>query len=704
MKNRNFLDRIQRFTFIQAMRRSLVSMIPILMIGSFAVLLYSFPIDGYITFITTWEDGLLYKLFDGVQKVTMGMVSVYMAGIIGYHMGVLQENVLQEKKYATMLVAEGSFFVLSGIVNGDYSAFGATGMFLAILSAGVGSELYIFIARRVKNKLILADGADVNLRNSIHSILPALFSLAVIVLANNIILSVTDASNVYSLLIEYTERLIHKTETGMAESLLYIVLNSSFWFFGIHGSDVLEGMAGPIFKTAMEQNALLVQSGQEATEIFTRPFMNSFVLMGGCGASLCLLIALILFSKRRGVRNLMKLSAAPMLFNINEILIFGLPIIYNGVFLVPFILVPVVCFLISYLAMSAGWVPVASNDIQWTTPILFNSYLSTGSFSGVILQLVNVSVGVALYVPFVRLYDKRKAESAKKDYETMVERLKESEIARTPIQLTDSGLSFGWMGKALAADLEYAFSHGELKLFYQPQYNDSDECIGVEALLRWNHPNYGWVYPPMIIKLADETGMREKLERWVIMSALKDADMLREKYPDSGIKVNVNVTGASIQEKSFEDFLTGVARQNDIKGLRICLEITEQDALLLDETLRERFCHLKELGYMLAVDDFSMGNTSIGYLTGSHFELVKLDGSLVRGILDNPRCSEIIASIIHLSDSLQIQVIAEYVSDAEIREKLLEVGCHLYQGWYYSPAIPLEEFEKLMERERSKNT
>ena len=129
----------------------------------------------------------------------------------------------------------------------------------------------------------------------------------------------------------------------------------------------------------------------------------------------------------------------------------------------------------------------------------------------------------------------------------------------------------------------------------------------------------------------------------------------------------------------------------------MCIEITEQAVLQLDDVLNERFHQIREMGYQLAVDDFSMGSTSIQYLTGSYFNLLKLDGSLVKGILDNPRCCEIISSIIQLTNSLEMMVLAEYVSNAAIQEKLLELGCELYQGWYYSPAITLSEFEKLLQ-------
>ncbi len=695
-----FLEKVQDYTVIQAMRRGLVSLIPILMIGSFSVLFSTFPVFGYVDFITTWCDGFIYNLFDTVQKVTFGMLSVYMAGIVGYHMGIMDRNVEPEKRYGTMLVSLGSFFVLSGAVDGTYDAFGVKGMFVAIVAAGIASELYLWVAKRMKGRQILADGADMHLISAIRTIFPAVLSFIVIVLTNNIIMKIAGQESFYALMHSLMEAFVDTVGTGFIAVFVYVLLGCILWFFGIHGSDVLDSVAESIFQPATQQNLVLVQSGQMPTQILTKQLVDCFVLIGGCGATICLMIALLIFSKRKGTRNLMKVSVIPMLFNINEILVFGLPIIYNPLFLAPFLVVPVVCLCISYVAVSTGLVPMVTTDIQWTTPILINSYLFSGSWKGVALQLVNLTVGVGIYAPFVKLYDKKKDEASKKNYDLMVQRLKESEASGSPIALTDSTLSYGWMGKALAADLEYAFAHKEFKLFYQPQYNDNDECIGAEALLRWKHPSLGWIYPPLIFKLAEETGNREKLERWVLLSVLSEARMLQDRFSDSHLKISANVTGASIQQKSFEDFLQKVAKENDIKKLNICLEITEQDALLLDETLRERFLHLRKLGYMLAVDDFSMGSTSIKYLTDSHFELVKLDGSLVKGILDNPRCVEIIASIVRLSDSLGVQVLAEYVSDAQIREKLLKVGCRLYQGWYYSPAIPLEEFVDLIEKEK----
>lgn len=322
---------------------------------------------------------------------------------------------------------------------------------------------------------------------------------------NNFILHITQADSFYDLI---TDLLCHEAGhvgSGLLGGYSYIFLSSILWFFGVHGSDVLEGVTESLFHGAIVQNMELVNSGQQATEIITRQFFNNYVMIGGCGETLCLLIVLLLFSKRKETKSLMRMSAIPMLFNINEIMVFGLPVAYNVIFLIPFVLVPIVNFSIAYFATWMGWVPVITENVQWTTPILLNAYMATGSIRSSVLQLVNIAVGVGIYMPFVKLYDKRKQESSKTEYEMMLNVLKRSETSGEKVALTDGDTSFGWLGRTLAADLEYAFEHDELKLFYQPQYNDSDKCVGVEALLRWRHQLLGWIYPPLIFQLAEET-------------------------------------------------------------------------------------------------------------------------------------------------------------------------------------------------------
>lgn len=694
-----FLSKIQNLMVVQSIRYGLITLIPVLMIGSFALVIKSFSPDGYQAFITGWNGGILFTLFDGVFNITFGMLAVYTAAVVGYHYGILNEK--QDKKYghATLLVSLGCFFILSGVPGCGFDVFGARGMFTAILSACVSSFIFLRISGMIRHKTLLTDGADVRLGFSIQVILPAALTIGLFVLVNQAVLYVFRVSSVYELLTQAVNEIFNYIDNEVLRGLCFVFLSSVLWFFGMHGGNMLENVANDFALHSEQVNMELMAQGGEATQILSKQLIDNFVLMGGCGATICLLAALLLFSKRSNTRQMTKMSVLPMVFNINEIMVFGLPIIYNPNFLIPFICTPIVCFLTTYASMKLGLVPLVSEEVQWTTPIIFSGYMATGSVAGSVLQLVNLTLGIAIYAPFVRRYDTEKQKAAKLDYEELVKKLQESERTRIPVSLTDVTSPSGWMGKALAADLQLAMERQELQLHYQPQFHSDGSCIGAEALLRWKHKTLGYIYPPLVFQLAEEAGFLGRLEEWVVDKAASDIWALKQKYPDKKLKISANVTGITIQEKNFEKFLENLCKNYPMKEMGMCLEITEQAALQLDDALRERFHRLKEMGFKLAVDDFSMGSTSIQYLTGNYFDLVKLDGSLVKGILDNPRCCEIISSMIQLSKTLELNILAEYVSDAAIKEKLMELGCFLYQGWYYSPAITLEEFDAMLEKE-----
>ncbi len=694
-------SKIQELLVVQSIRFSLITLIPVLMIGSFFLVAESIPIDGYQNVISTWNNGVLLHIFNGIYNTTFGMLSIYTAGMVGYHYGNLYGNLNsgRDRNYghATLMVSLGGYFVLSGVPHVTVDVFGPKGMFTAIVSACIASRLFLWMFRHIHHKTLLTDGADVRLGMAIQTIFPAAMTIGIFVVVNMVILKVFDVSSVYELIIRTINGIFTYINGDLWRGLCFVIASSVLWFFGMHGSNMLDGVSHEILSKATEKNMQLVAQGKEATEILTKQVIDFFVLLGGCGATMCLLVALLIFSKRSNTKQMAKFSVFPMLFNVNEIMVFGLPIIYNATLLIPFLCTPVVCFLITYVSMKTGLVPLVTQDVKWTTPIFISGYKATGSLAGSFLQLVNLCVGVVIYAPFVKRYDAQKVRVAKRDYKKLVCKLQESEQTRIPVRLTDDVFTYGWMGKALAADLKLAMEKQELKLYYQPQYRADGKCIGAEALLRWNHVIHGNIYPPLVFQLAKEAGFLEKLEEWVVCKAISDIQMLQKKYSDYKLKISVNVTGTTIQLKAFESFLKNLANTCPVREMGICIEITEQAALRLDDAQNERFYKIREMGYMLAVDDFSMGSTSIQYLTGSYFNFVKLDGSLVRGILENPRCCEVISSIVQLTNSLDMMVIAEYVNDAAIQGKLLELGCELYQGSYFSMPVTLAEFEKLLQ-------
>lgn len=168
--------------------------------------------------------------------------------------------------------------------------------------------------------------------------------------------------------------------------------------------------------------------------------------------------------------------------------------------------------------------------------------------------------------------------------------------------------------------------------------------------------------------------------------------MLQADFSGIDAVISMNVTVDTLKSEVFADFL----RQHPVPKGRYCIEVTEQNTLLLDEAMRQRLKEFKDLGYSLAVDDFSMGSTSLKYLQSSQFELVKLDGSLVKNARVNASGRQIIQSILYLAQSMNFTVIAEYVETAELRDLLKELGCTHYQGYLYSPAVPLKQLRTVI--------
>lgn len=679
--------KIEASAFVKMIRDGLRMLIPVLTVGSFALILRSLPIDAYQVFINKFASGSLYNVFSIVYNATFGMLSVYMVISLSYC-----ATRFGRDPSGTVIGAISSgltaFFISVGFLTPSFeiNALSPVGMFTAIICGIVAPQLYLFFSRRIPAVRLFSDGSEPTFNNAIKSLLPLTIVAVFFALINYAIDELFQVNNSFELLSIATNHLFRITGRGFVSGLLYILLSSVMWFFGIHGSDVLESVNITIFEPAIAINAAHVFQGLAPTEIFTKTFFDVFVLMGGCGSALSLLIAILLFSRRRSSRSVARMAAFPMLFNINELMIFGLPVAYNIVLLIPFIAVPITMFLISSAAMVFGLVPLTIHEVAWTTPVILGGYQATGSLAGSVLQLVNLSIGVLIYMPFVKRYDKMRETEAKAHIDELVALHKENEALNRNVRLTDEKGSNGDVAKQLVNDLKSALARKELFLMYQPQSDPAGTCVGAEALLRWKHPVFGLIYPPLVIELAEESGILEEVERNVFLIAKSDMEK-------SGFDrhISVNVTSESLKSKGFIDFLLTTFPVARAGKAPICVEITEQRALLTNASVMETLCLLREKGFRLSIDDFSMGFTSLKYLQDGKFDEVKLDGSLVQSVTDSQRTRDIIASIVYLASSLKFSVVAEFVETRVQQKQLQQLGCLTYQGYLFSKPLPIEE-------------
>ena len=689
---KTIIGKVEKLTAVRAIRNGLINMIPVLIIGAFALILKTFPIEAYQNMLTTTAGGYFLTFLDIIYGATFGVLSIYMTFSIS-------RSYLKLKADREVVSGGGiiasllSFFILAGAYLPGFGtdSMGPKSMFLAIITGLGASALYLklsgfFIKRR---RVLFSSGADRELNRMLSTLAPIAIVALTFALFNLIIIKLFDVDSFRMLLANLFNTMFSWGKTGFIKGFFFVLLSSVLWFFGIHGSDTLEGVMQTYFAPGLAANQAAVAAGNLPTTVLTKEFFDCFVLMGGCGSTICLLIAILLFSRNKARRGLGYAATFPMLFNINEMMVFGLPIIFNPVMLIPFLTVPLVCYSVAYIAVSTGIVPMITSSVEWTTPIILGGLRATGSVAGALLQLVNVVIGVLIYLPFVRIMDKQAVENNRQNYASFVEYFKNNETELAKLKLSEMSNVHGDFAKGLCAEMKTGMNT-QLDLAYQPLYDYSGKCIGAETLLRWRHPDYGMLYPPLVIKLAEEAGFLPLLEETILKRALADRGKLFEKYGD-GIKLSVNVTGTTVSTQRYIDFIRQIDAKDPFAGKNICIEVTEQVALSFDTQTMNALTSLKEMGISLAIDDFSMGMTSLHYLKDNMFDTIKLDGSLIQGMFTHQNSREIISSIVKLSSTLSLTVIAEYVETEEERDALHEIGCDFYQGYLYSPAVFLDK-------------
>lgn len=681
-----FADKVQQFKLVRAIRDGLVNIIPVLIIGAFALVLKTFPIQAYQDFIASFFNGFLFNLFDLINTATFGVLSLYMTFAISraYMKIKADADIVHGGAIIASLI---SFFMLSGTNLAEFKLenMGPKSMLLAILAGTIASEVYSRFFKWFKKKIskgqILSSGADHEFNRMMATLVPIVLVVMIFALVDLIIINVFNKSSFHELYITALNKIFSSESAGFIKGFFFVLLSSTLWFFGVHGSDALEGVMQAYFPPFATYEA------GANIPILTKEFFDCFVLMGGCGTAISLLIAIVLFSKNRARRGLGYTAALPLFFNINELIVFGLPIIFNPIMLIPFLTVPLVCYTTSYLAVFLGLVPHIASSVEWTTPIILGGFYATNSLAGALLQLANVVIGVAIYFPFIRILDKQSIAKGMQNYEAFMKYYKENEASLQTVNLIELNNVYGDFAKELCADLRHDLFK-MVKMYYQPQYNYEGKCVGVEALLRWQHHTYGMIYPPLVIKLAGECGLLAKLEEKIFRFVLEENDKIVAKFGD--IKISVNITGPTIIKPEFKDFLSELNVNGTLKEKKICIEITEQTALEENEETLEALKFVHSLGIALAIDDFSMGKTSLQYIKYGIFDILKIDGSLVKGLNRESNCREIISSITDLTSSLSMQVIAEFVETEQEKEILHSIHCDNYQGYLYSPAVALE--------------
>lgn len=252
------------------------------------------------------------------------------------------------------------------------------------------------------------------------------------------------------------------------------------------------------------------------------------------------------------------------------------------------------------------------------------------------------------------------------------------------------------------ADLKQAVASKELVLNYQPIIELKTRRIaGFEALVRWPSPKRGLVRPDKFIGLAEETSLIVPIGKWITERALEDFAHLLKVWEGLGeekpIFMSINVSGKQFKDPNFFDHLTQTTDRLKLDPSMIKLEVTER--ILIEGVEAEtQISHARKLGFRVALDDFGTGFSSLGYLAKFAVDTLKVDQSFVRKILSDDRMLVITRAIVHMSNGLNIPVVAEGIENPDEAAALLAMGCEYGQGFMYAKALPLEKAVGVVER------
>ena len=392
-------EAIGRNKYLVSIRDGLVST-PLLIAGSIFLLIANFPIPAW----TEWLSSVVINSNTGetlaafIEKpsgATFTIMAVFAVVGIAY-------SFARQMKTDKIFGAGKEIPVsLTGIPTGWV---GAKGIFVGIICAFVAVHIYSWVEK--KGWVIkMPAGVPPTVVQSFAALIPATVVMTFF-FAINLLFGFL-GTNVFQIIFEFLQTpLLNLGDTLGAMIIAYIFLHL-FWFFGVNGGSVVGAVFNPILQTLSVENIEFFKTGVGEGHIICQQFQDLFATFGGCGSTLSLIIAMLLFCKSKRITELGKLSLVPGIFGINEPIVFGLPIVLNPTMIIPFILVPTINIIISYLAMSAGLVPICSGiNIPWTTPVIISGFLAT-NWVGAILQAVLLVLGIFIYMPFIKIMDKQ---------------------------------------------------------------------------------------------------------------------------------------------------------------------------------------------------------------------------------------------------------------------------------------------------------
>lgn len=403
--------------YFSVLRSSFARLLPIILIGSFGTLLntlISNPETGLAKWLPVLEK--LAPAFAALSFATISFMTIPLVFLIGLYMGeasgvpkypsailALVSYIMVVPNVVEIIPENGKALMTGGLSN---SVLGAEGLIIGLIIGILSIELFSALMKIEKLKIKMPDSVPPMIAISFNTLIPSFIVALVFSIGGEIfhILTGQYINQFIYTVVQTPLQNVMQTNFGI---VILVIISQLLWFVGMHGGQAISAIRNPIFVAGLAANIDAVSKGITPDQPLTFGFWRCFVAVGGAGYVLSLIVAIFIASKREDHKAIAKLGLLPAILGISEPVVFGLPLVMNVIFIIPFVLNSAIASLIAMFAMNIGFLTPNAVDVPFGIPILFNAFVSYG-WQGVVIQAICLIVTVFTWLPFVLISNKEK--------------------------------------------------------------------------------------------------------------------------------------------------------------------------------------------------------------------------------------------------------------------------------------------------------
>lgn len=643
-------QRITENLYIQSIRSAFIALIPIMLLSATLILLntfsYYFGLDNTIS-----------RFISGASAVSTRLFPILVMIALSYFLG----RSLNKSPIVTVFVTTLCYFALDsggfydGLLNGEqYIPFQPYSIILPFLTTWLLRKTY-----KIKwLRMVYSTQLSSHLRVHLNLILPCMVTF---ILVCSLIAVLEPGAK---LLITPIVGLVNESSL-VSQSIFQITMSNLFWFVGIHGDNTYNLLFEPYFLSA-----------DIFPNLMAGTMIDLFSAAGGSGPGISLILAILIYSKDREARKIAKVSAPFCLFNISEILIYGLPIVFNPYLFIPFMLVPIIQFFVAYFAISIGLVEFSGTDFVWITPAIINSYIASGNYSAIILQIICIGLGTYIFSPFIK-----RGHSFNHDAE-LATSLAHKLSVKAPFDSADQEQQDREEQKSFRRNITEEIMTGELFLSYSPVFS-ANTLKQPESITEYRHSNFevhinlkcgdGRVVGKELINELHGHLSEGIVYTWAFKKLTEQLGEWQQEgyYPKLHLPLNRGILSSTMFVESIISIFSGRSKQ---LVLSLADEILSND---LEEHIQEHLKQLKDAGFTLSLNQYEHDRASLLHLSDKVCSQVNIS---LKSLGSSLQAQQLLPALCQFYRSLDLQIHLCDINTREYRAMIEEIDADMYQG------------------------